>query len=149
MTVSALEGPANQETFSAISMRRARAVTGARDREVRKLVARGALPPTDLSPAQVLALRCLSQLSGIELGDASQQALRDRDVLNCCADVWGSPAALSLFLLVGTSSARVFDIPREMELMGTLLISAPAQVYVALPIGPWASEILGLLRASA
>jgi hypothetical protein len=123
-----------------VSMRTARALAGVRDREARKLAARGAVSVTDLPYHEVLALRCQDQASRMDSPE-TMLSLRDRDIASQAVHVWSAPDNANLYLVVDQSSARLLDLSQDLELFANLLNAPYPRVQMLLPIGLWSIEL--------
>lgn len=126
------------------SMRQARALTSTPDRGARNLVKAAALPASNLSSSQVLALRCLHAAESLP-SEAAMAVLRRREITGYCEQVWAKQAD-SLYLAVSASKVRLLELPVDSEaLLAELLQPAPTPLLM-LPVSQWAFELTEQMR---
>jgi len=137
MTVASVRPSPEQGRWS---MRQARAHTSVADRSARRLVARGTLPSSDLTHAQVIALQAQSQLEGLPAAPGFAP-LRDQDLTSVISRAWSTPA-VSIYGLADASSVKTADVSNEADPALRSIALQTARPYLLLPLGLWIDELV-------
>lgn len=121
------------------SMRAARAATGTPDRTARQLIARGLLPATDLTGADVLALQVLTACQALPCPDADTQTVRDESAADQARRAWRD-APVDWTLVVTTSAAATAT---DADRLAAICRVHARGVRLLLPVGHWAAALPG------